>query len=247
MPKTERDCRVNPVDFKAFGLPLGGITLELSRFSNSPETARGLTATREALEEGGVVFLDYHASLADIVVVAMQSTHYFRIDSLIAPFAAKHLKGKFVHHLGERMKATGAEVHRVFRPDELKIVHEKHGGDFEKAFGVTREQRKAENKEFARRAREIVHEPHSAMIVAPFGTRHKHLTPDSLIGGEVATLLQSGVAAVCTYAQPSKIPPFYRVHLSEEVIRFQRDSSKRDLTTAITSEFEKLKSRSKRR
>ncbi len=247
MSKTERGCRINPADFKAFGFPLGGAALEVSRFSNTPETARGIVATREALQEGGVVFLDYHASLADIVIVAMQSAHYFRIDSLIAPFAAKHLKGRFVHYLGEQMEAAGAEVHRVFRQDELKIVHEQYGGDFEKAFGVTREQRKAENKEFAKRAGEMVHEPHSAMIVAPFGTRHKNLTPDSLIGGEVATLLQSGVAAVCTYAEASKIPPFYRIHISEEVMRFGQESSKRDLTATITSEFEKLQSRSERR
>ena len=246
MPLHETARYINTRQFTAYGFPIGGFIEGVTRISRDPETVKGVLAAREALSRRGLVILDYHNSLADIVVAAINVTQNLGLTNVIAPFAAKHLRGKLVGHLGKQVEKTGADISRVFREDEVRMVHTEYKGDYQKAFGVTKEQAREENRAFAQRAERAVHEPRSAIIVAPFGTRQKNLTPESLIAREVTSLLQSGAAAVCTYADPRKTPPFYRVFFSTSIMSFGPNDSRAELTAAIREEFQTLKDRARK-
>lgn len=240
----ERDARVNPLRFHAYGIPVGAIGAGLSRMSEDEATHLGIAKTREILKKEGLVFLDAHGSETDIVTSAIKLSRILPLKTFIAPVAASHMQRKVVGHLVSQInKVPGVEIYKVFRSEEARRALTTRNGqglaDYRTAFGLTRQEVKEANARYERRIVEAVSLPHHAVMIAPYGTRkHKE---DDLIRGDVAKLLQTECAAICTYSEFKKGYPTYRLHTSWRILRFGQESSREAITRVISQEFRALR------
>lgn len=227
-------------EFKAYLVPLGRIIHTASRLGQDEETQSGIKQAENVLHNEGLVLLDFHKSLVDIVVTSAIATEHLPIESFKGPVAASYFVKRFFGHIIERInEVPGVEGIPVIRKKDredpktmIKIM---------KKLGITPEDVNNKNFDYLERVRETVKHPYHAAMVAPFGTRDKEAVHDIKWG--VAELLRTGCAALCTYTATTKHPKPFKVLFAPEIMRFNPDTSTKKMSDIISTQFKSLKSR----
>jgi len=239
---------IDPREFKAYGIPAGRLIEATTRLSSDPETSATTQIIKDLLQDSGVVFLDWHSNFLDTVVIAVRAAEEFDVKRCIVPIAAAHYNSSGpIGALSRKMNnIPGVEMHPVYRTEEGREGAVSAGRllsaeEFRGKHGVTPEEAKNLNTEYDNKLRTSLRESGSATIIAPWGTRNKDM--EKLIRTGVFQLLREGVPAVCTMAVGSKKPPFSTAYFSENVLRFDTQIAREEMTHMIRAEFNKLDAR----
>lgn len=233
----ERSPYITPKDFHPLGLPLGRLIPRVTTLSPDQGTREAVPAIRETLEKKGVVFLDWHNSPLDTVVIAAHLFTNLDLQTCIVPVAASHYtKGWMKFFLTRMGKIPGIEMHPVYR-DEEKADTEK----LLARYGLTPEEVEAATQTYTDRQHEVLPNPHTASVIAPWGTRKKD-TSRSIRKG-VYELLAQGYPAVCTYATSQKSPKPLVAQFSDRLLEFDESVTREQMSEVIRTEFETLQQR----
>lgn len=224
--------QVNAREFWAYGIPFGRIIFSASQLSPDQQTRSGIVQAREVLQNEGLVILDFHGTLVDIVITSAQATKHLPIQEFMGPVGASYVQKRILGHLINKMnEVRGVQAIPVIRKED---------GEEESVKNLTRDQIGIHNEEYLRMVKEHVGYPHHAAMIAPFGSRTRD--PNSVIKWGVAEVLQTGHPAICTYTATRK-GRRYRILFSDRLLRYGHDSRREDMTKEISQEFETLRQR----
>ncbi len=185
----------------------------------------------------GVVVLDAHRSVPDIVATSAILTKLLDLRSLIFPVGAYWtyvpVTGTFFRDLSN---LPGFEVFPIFRLEERVDTLENR---LKRKFypqGMTDERKRQMNRDYVQRALESVHQSGHCVVVSPYGG-------PSFFGEQVRSgvikLLQSGCLVVCSMSNFSWTRLRYTTQFSE-LFCVSQDTTEIEIREHLKNVFEKL-------
>jgi len=230
MEKRPNDFGPQLGELRVAGLPVGAYLQRHIEAHPDTGTEEGIAHARELLKDRGVLIFDRHRTYYDIMMTGAFALERLGVETAIAPITQTHTKGIFAPVMRGFAQTPGVEVIPITRAENVDRS------------SVTRDQIKQMNQQkraYKARVNEALATPQTAVVIAPFGTRH--YGPGDTIRDGVQALVASGVPVFCSHsARPAHHLTFLTA-FSPAPLEL-RGAEREDVSRAILSEFERLAS-----
>ena len=232
-------------ELRYYGLPVGKWMERLFTLYGDRESLAGLGEARKELDRRGLLILDAHLTPLDIIASGVCLSWHLPISTCVLPVSAYDESSNpqsrwFFSRLGT---IPGVEVYPVYRQED-----QGYKGRREAYQAAVDENLVSEsNVRFFRRSLLAVKTPHEAVLINPYNGVNRF---GAELAPSVRKLMQVGMPGLCTLSIPDGSlctkdgnELSYQTFVSDNVLRFTRDTENTAILDAIIHQHERLAQR----
>lgn len=222
--------RVDPRDFRDFGMPLGEWLLRICQISEDCDTRAGLKQAESALMERGGVFLDAHQSATDIFATAFNLTDRLAFKEFITPAAAYQTKSPAYRRIFRKLGAVpGVGVIEVYRREERGKTKRR----LPDRSGLSKEEKKMANQAYKQCVKRALENPYRGVLLAPYGSRYTFGIEKEIRHGVIEMLMETEAPALATYSVFDLRRGGYVTFASGNLLKFSQGDTEEEVRGVV--------------